>query len=197
MKNRFLSTLAVIAGATLALVGCAGSNAASAPVATASPAPSPSQTASTSDYTPPAEPIGEGLADEVLADGVTDYAGISAEYQRAVDSFPLPLPDGFSFPAEYQGGPPSEPTQYEAGNGYITPYFLAQCAYGSEAINAHEGGDEEAASENLHLVIDVTYTEAFDMFVEGPSRGFVTSVLEPALDGNYGPLTSWSSGNCS
>ncbi len=159
--------------------------------------PSPSETAAASDYTPPAELIGEGLADEVLADGVTDYAGISAEYQRAIDSFPLPLPEGFTFPTEYQGGPPSEPTQYEAGNGYITPYFLAQCAYGSAAITAHVGGDEDAATENLHLAIDVTYTEAFDMFVEDPSRGFVTGVLEPALDGNYGPLTSWSSGNCS
>lgn len=83
-------------------------------------------------------------------------ASVCGEYEAAAAGFPLPLPDGYAFPAnpDIQAGPGfdcgvEDGTFYEAGFGLSEAFTFWSGATAAAAVAAHERGDDAAAAEHI------------------------------------------------
>ena len=120
------------------------------------------------------------------ADGTTaemeaflDVNGVRAEYQQAIATFPLNLPDGWSFPPDSRV--PDRPgVMWEKGSGVAEAYFFWQFAVASAAHEAHMRGEEAEAGRFLD-VLESGYRTSLDRkIVEDPDGAFLVEVIGPA-----------------
>lgn len=89
-------------------------------------------------------------------------ASVCGEYEAAAAGFPLPLPDGYAFPAD----PASEAspagfdcdvedgTFYEPGFGLAAAFTFWSGATATAAVAAHDRGDDAAAAEHVAALQD-------------------------------------------
>lgn len=101
---------------------------------------------------------------EQPAPGWFFYDGINAEYQAAVASFPLPVPEGFAFPEAYPD--PGEPAIFGEGAGNVHAYLLWQDAVHAAAVDAHRAGDAQAAGYWVEVSASFEQTPVYQAHID-------------------------------
>lgn len=113
---------------------------------------------------------------------------VHAEYERAVSSFPQPLPPRYAFPAQsrFQDSPEEkEPVQYEPGLGGAEAYMFWQNATATAAYAAQSRGDMRLATSYIDT-IEATYASPIrKLYFDDPKNVYITDVLSPARNGDY------------
>ena len=189
------AAVSALAVASLVLAGCAS---ASAPDLSPTPTEAPEQSAATAEEmelpelieTTPIS-VDEYVAAFGDATGWSGVAGVQEEYRQAAASFPLPLPDGYGFPADLEVyEDPDEPdAQWEAGNGTVQAFFFWSGATATAAYAAHERGDAETAANYLDIFEEGWASPVRSMYVDPESPGadspYILHALPAARGGNF------------
>lgn len=109
-----------------------------------------------------------------------DIHGLRDEYRQAVATFPLSLPDGWSFPPESRKQDEGAGVLWEKGSGAAEVYFFWQFAVASAAHEAHTRGDGAQAARLLDILEAGYQTPLRRRIVEDPNGTFIVDVIGPA-----------------
>ena len=136
---------------------------------------------------PPADPGSERLA--LLPRGFTDLAGIRAEYQKAVESWPFALPEGFSFSPFSSLSDEKGPTYWEYGSGVAEAFFYWSTATATAAFAAYGSGKARTAQYHLAaLVASYDSDLVRSVFDDSQLKDLRESIEQVQSAGNYAPL---------
>lgn len=181
------AALAAAAVAIVALAACSS--------ATAAPATDPAPTS--------APPVVESPATDPVAAFIDQFgpgtdtvwltgAEVEDEFHAAAAAFPFDLPDGYVWPSELPRSLGTV-TEFERGTGVAEAYLYWEAAHATAAYADHLVGDATAATAQLEQLIDGYASPIRSMYVDSEQPGtdsdYYLSVLEPALDGDFDPLT--------
>lgn len=115
--------------------------------------------------------------------------GVRREYRDAVSTFPLALPEGWSFPPESsarEAASPLAPTAsslWESGSGHVEVYMYWLRAVASAACDAHAGGNDQIASRLLDDLETGYSTSERRMAILDPANQLLGLVVDPARGG--------------
>lgn len=128
-----------------------------------------------------------------IPEGVTDLAGVQAEYAETVQRWPFALPDGFVMPPVSRlsdgGGARS---YWSHGSGVAEAYLYWSEATAGAAYAAYRTGAEGLSGEHLDALVSVYDSQLVRSVIDDPERNYVRGVVEPAqLHRNYGPLVEF------
>lgn len=199
MSHRPVRTAAALSALALTALALAACDAPAAtgtareahrePVGTAAPAPGAAPTPAVPTLAPfdHEAVLAEGV--ELSAGGARDLApfdDVAAEYVRATETWPLPVPEAYPFPdavAEIAGG-----TLYTVGYGLRQADAWWTCAAETTAIAAHRGGDDQTASYWLDALRLWWQSDAKAHLTEN-THAYVADALDPADEGDWNTLT--------
>lgn len=138
--------------------------------------------AATKDATPDAA----GIA-QTRSKGITNLAGVHAEYRDAISSFPFDLPPGVSFPPESNLRDSTPGENWEIGNGRAEAYMFWHSATVAAAVAARDGGDPKESDRLLSMLNDGFNSKTrADIWID-PDESF-QSALREARKGNANDL---------
>lgn len=127
--------------------------------------------------------------DEYMAslssEGYTDIVGVHDEYRRAVAIFPLPLPEGYAFPAESREKEDETGMRFTLGTGEVEAYTYWASATTRAAYDAHISGDTATANRHLDALEAGYDSPVGRASIDDPDRGFINDGVNPAREGNY------------
>jgi len=124
-----------------------------------------------------------------------DWHGSNAEYHAAIPKFPFPLPEGIDFPADLPYNPPQDDnTLFWVGQGELTTYLFAECAFLSVVV-ANESVDFDAAMSALDSVEDVNNAPFYRMYVKEIGPPFRLAINR-ARDGDFSVLNEYFQHAC-
>lgn len=112
-----------------------------------------------------------------------DYQGLCAEYRNAIRDFPLPLPDGWSFPPESQWEDPGAGVAWERGNGIAEAFNHWQRGVAMSAREAHERGDDVEADRLLDVLTTGSKSPTGRAVFEDIDDALATRLVAPARGG--------------
>ncbi|WP_341941512.1 hypothetical protein [Microbacterium sp. LWH10-1.2] len=133
-----------------------------------------------------ANPVDNGRPAEG-GSGLTDLAGIHAEYLAAVATFPFALPKGVIFPAASSIASASPDARWERGTGRSEAYFFWHEATVSAAEEASARGDV-AESHRLLDTLDAGYESNLRKAVWEDAVGLFASKKDLARKGDFKSL---------
>jgi hypothetical protein len=110
----------------------------------------------------------------------TDIAGVHSEYRDAIAAYPLPLPPGWTFPAESQQRDGSVVGQWERGSGQAEAYFYWQRANAVAAYEAYLRGDPTEAERLLDVLAYGYNSPVRKAVLEDPENVFLREALPAA-----------------
>lgn len=162
LRRKAAIAAAAAAVTVAALAACAtpqaGPSASPTSAETAMPTPAPSsaaQSGATIETTPVSLDDWPSYLQRNRPGGGT-AASVCGEYEAAATGFPLPLPEGYAFPAnpDIEAAPGfdcdvEDGTFYEAGFGLGEAFRFWSGATATAAVAAHERGDDAAAAEHI------------------------------------------------
>lgn len=124
--------------------------------------------------------------------GWTDANGVREEYRRAVQEFPLPLPDRYYFPAEsrvtdLEG---ARGSRYDIGAGGAEAFMFWQSSMAVASYAAHLRGDSGVARRYLDELSSGTASDVGRMYLEDPDGLYLRATVAPARGGDYGALVT-------
>ncbi|WP_139327462.1 hypothetical protein [Microbacterium sp. RURRCA19A] len=114
---------------------------------------------------------------------------VRAEYKEAVRTFPLALPQGWSFPADSSAGqtdsPSSQaaPSLWEKGFGHVEVFMYWLSAVAAAACDAHARSDNQSADELLDLLEAGFATPQRRMAIPDPENLLLGLLVDPARGG--------------
>ncbi|MBW9110157.1 hypothetical protein [Microbacterium ureisolvens] len=117
-------------------------------------------------------------------EGFIDIDGVHAEYRAAISNFRLPLPTGWSFPAESAVREPEPNVMWEQGTGEFEAYLYWQRAVATAAQDAHLRGDDAEADRLLDALESGYNSSTRRGLIDDPDNLFVTVTIGPARGGN-------------
>ena len=131
---------------------------------------------------------GVGVASADMTPATDPYVNVNklpAFYQKAIRTFPHPLPDGVAWPAKVPAGFDDPNVHYEPegrGEALASTYWL--CAWQGEYLGAFESHEQQRRAEALTMldafVVDPYFTKVF----LDPDQGWKRDVLDPARNGD-------------
>lgn len=121
----------------------------------------------------------------------TDLPGIRVLYTDAATAFPLPLPPGWSFPADpgYVDEPEDGPNWSLVMN-LMRIWCYWEYANMTEAEAAHAAGDDETAARFLDVVQSGYESVVYPVNYGSPPESYIHGYISPARTGDY---TMWHS----
>lgn len=142
----------------------------------------------------------ESSAETREAPGVLTELEASEVYSDLVGAFPFTMPDGAEFPglADHRSAARSVDVTvyYEPGAVEGRAYFFWQCSWMNEALNAHSAADKTAETRALDELLKWDTTDFYADHVEEVGGSWIGDVVEPALQGEYGPMQQSFSAGC-
>lgn len=181
------AALAAAAVAIAALAAC--SSATVAPSADPAPTSAPPVVES-----PAADPVA-AFVDEFGPGTDTVWltgAEVEDEFHAAAAAFPLDLPDGYTWPTGLSRSLGTV-AEFERGTGVAETYLYWEAAHATTAYADHLTGDADAATAHLEQLVEGYASPIRSMYVDpeqpGTDSDYYRAVLEPALNGNFDPLT--------
>lgn len=121
-----------------------------------------------------------------------NFASINAEYQETVATFPLELAPGFTFPPTLVGN--DELTEYGVGYGRMMAWLHWIAGVEAAACDAHADGNADEAHRLLFIARSWPDTDVYRACATG-DLDYVAHLIDPALDGDFAPLTAWVRGS--
>ncbi|RWZ49534.1 hypothetical protein ELQ90_12240 [Labedella phragmitis] len=138
---------------------------------------------------------------EMPSKGLTDLAGIHAEYREAAAAFPYEMPPGWSFPSE--SGLRDIPTTasegsetsalWERGSGTAEAYLYWQTAVSQAAYEAHLDGDQAGVASLLDTLEAGYRSDVRRTVLEDPAEDFIRIEIAAARNGDFTGLKSVAS----
>lgn len=127
--------------------------------------------------------------------GITDLAGIHAEYREAAAAFPFELPPGWTFPPEsslrdIQTSSESSETKavWERGNGAAEAYLFWQTAVATAAYEAHLRGDQTGVDSLLDTLESGFRSDVRRAVLEDPADELIKVDVAAARSGDFASL---------
>lgn len=185
------AALAVAAATIAALAACSSADAAPAdnPAPTSAPVTDAVESPAAVPVAAFVDQFGPGPdTDTVWLDG----EGVDDEFHAAAATFPLALPDGYTWPTELPRSLGSV-TEYQRGTGAAEAYLYWEAATATAAYADHRSGEPDDVAAHLEALVDGYASPVRSMYFDpeqpGTDTEYYRSVIEPALNGNFDPLT--------